>query len=125
MTIVKTMVMALVVLTTSTTRAQLPPGFDAYLIGFLTRTTGRLPAGSGFDALQKAHLANLNAMRQDGLLLASGPFADNGDLQGLLIFRGDRRDIVEQRVADDPLVKAGFMTIALGPWLGPAGIGDE
>jgi uncharacterized protein YciI len=115
---------ALVLLMFTTARAQVPPGFEIYLMGFLVRTTGQSPA-SGTETLQKAHQTNLNAMRQERLLLASGAFTDRGELLGMLIFSGDQRETVEKRIAEDPLVKAGQLTIALGPWIGPAGIGDE
>jgi uncharacterized protein YciI len=109
----------------SSASAQQPPGFTLYLIGFMTRATGQLPAGSTLQQLEKSHLANLDAMWKEGLLLASGPIADKGDLRGVLIFSGDQRETVEKRVADDPLVKAAFLQVALGPWVGPSGIGDE
>lgn len=109
---------------TAPSHAQVPPGFTTYLLAFMTRATER-PVGDSVQELQKAHLANLDAMWNQGLLLASGPIADKGDLRGVLIFRGDQRDSVEKRIAEDPLVKAGFLTVAMGPWIGPSGIGDE
>ena len=104
--------------------AQEPPGFTTYLIGFMMRAEGRLPDGVTQPQLQKAHLANLEAMWKEGLLVASGPIADKGDLRGVVIFRSDRT-AVEKRIADDPLVKAGFLEMSMGPWLAPVGIGDE
>ena len=71
--------------------AQEPPGFTTYLIGFMMRAEGRLPDGVTLPQLQKAHLANLDAMWKEGLLVASGPIADKGDLRGVVIFRGDQR----------------------------------
>jgi len=106
-------------------RAQDPAGFTTYLIGFMTQAEGRLPDGSTQPQLQKAHVANLDAMWKEGLLVASGPIGDTGDLRGVVIFRGDRRAAVEARVAEDPLVKAGFLQVSMGPWLAPVGIGDE
>ena len=105
--------------------AQEPAGFTTYLIGFMMRAEGRLPDGVTQPQLQKAHLANLEAMWKEGLLVASGPIADKGDLRGVVIFRGDQRAAVERRVAEDPFMKAGFLEISMGPWLGPVGIGDE
>ena len=105
--------------------AQVPPGFSIYLIGFLTQGTGQLPAGASMQELQKSHLAHLDAMWKEGLLVASGPIADKGELRGVVIFGGDQRELIARRVADDPLVKAGFLQIALGPWIAPTGIGDE
>jgi uncharacterized protein YciI len=116
---------AIAVSLSSPADAQVPEGFTTYLLGFMTRATGQLPAGRSMQELQKAHLANLDAMWKEGLLVASGPIADKSDLRGVVIFRGDQRSAVEARVADDPLIKAGFLKIELGPWMGPIGIGDE
>ena len=114
---------ALVLLVISAVSAQ--PGFTTYLIAFLTQGTGQLPAGASMPELQKSHLAHLDAMWKEGLLLGSGPIAGKGELRGVLIFAGDQRELVERRVAEDPLLKAGFLQVALGPWIGPVGIGDE
>jgi uncharacterized protein YciI len=116
---------ALALLLVVSSSAQAQPGFTTYLLGFMVRATGQLPAGSSMQELQKAHVANLEAMWKEGLLLASGPIADQSDLRGVLVFRGDQRDVVEKRVADDPLVKTGFLNLQLGPWIGPVGVGDE
>ena len=116
---------AIVLLVSPVAAIQVPPGFTIYLVGFLSRASGQLPDGRSMQELQKAHLANLNAMWEEGLLLASGPITDKGDLRGVVIFRGDQRDRVDARVADDPLIKAGFLKLELGPWVAPIGIGDE
>ena len=105
--------------------AQTPPGFSNYIVGFMTRAAGQLPAGATSAELQKGHIANLNKMWEDGLLVASGPIGDTGDLRGVVIFRGDARAVVERRLADDPLVNAGFLKISLSRWIAPAGIGAE
>ena len=102
-----------------------PPGFEVYLLGLMMRGSGELPPGTTADGLQKAHILNLNRMWEEGLLLASGPIGDSGDLRGVLIFRGDDRRAVEKRVSDDPLIKAGRLLITLTPWMGPADIGAE
>jgi uncharacterized protein YciI len=102
-----------------------PPGFSTYIVGLMTRGSGELPAGATAENLQKAHIANLNKMWEEGLLLASGPIGDAGELRGVLIFRGDDRARVDKRVADDPLVKTGRLRVLLKPWMGPADIGAE
>jgi uncharacterized protein YciI len=63
-------------------------------------------------------------MWEDGLLVASGPIADKGDLRGVLVFLGDRAAI-DKRLADDPMVAAGRLRVTLKPWMGPAEIGTE
>ena len=99
-----------------------PPGFQTYLLGLMYRADGAIPAGETSESLQKGHLANLNRLWQDGLLLASGPIGDKGELRGVLIFQEDRA-AVERRVAEDPQVRAGRLRITLKPWMGPAEIG--
>jgi uncharacterized protein YciI len=101
-----------------------PPGFEIYVLGLMTRGNGDIPAGETAQGLQKAHLANLNKMWEEGLLLASGPIGDDGDLRGVLILRGDRA-VIDRRIGDDALVKAGRLRIALKPWMGPADIGAQ
>ncbi|HUE89912.1 MAG TPA: YciI family protein [Vicinamibacterales bacterium] len=99
-----------------------PPGFSSYVVGMMTRGEAELPAGASAAELQKAHLAHLTAMWEDGLLLASGPIGDRGPLGGVLIFADDRA-LVETRVAEDPLVKAGGLVVSLTRWMGPSDIG--
>jgi uncharacterized protein YciI len=108
-----------------TVRAQTPPGFENYLLGLMYRDAGDIPAGQTGEGLQKAHLANLTQMWEEGILLASGPIGDKGELRGVLIFKGADRQLVEKRVADDPLVKARRLRIVLKPWMGPENIGAE
>ena len=101
-----------------------PPGFSKYVVGLMTRGSAELPPGANAQELQKGHLANLNKLWEEGLLLASGPITDSGDLRGLLILRGDAGAAFEARMAEDPLVKAGRLKVTLKPWMGPSGIGD-
>jgi uncharacterized protein YciI len=100
-----------------------PPGFQSYLLGLMYRGTDTAAAANA-DSLQKGHLANLTRMWEDGLLVASGPIADKGELRGVLVFIGDRAT-VDKRLADDPMVAAGRLRVTLKPWMGPAEIGSE
>jgi uncharacterized protein YciI len=113
---------ALAWLVFSPARAQ--PGFTTYLIAFMTQATGQTSAAD-LQELRKSHAAYLDAMWKEGLLVASGPIDDKSDLRGVLIFAGDQRELIERRVAGAPLVKAGILQVALGPWVAPLGIGDE
>lgn len=106
-------------------RQPIPPGFQNYVLGFMYRAAGTTADAESAESLQTGHLANLRKMWEEGLLLASGPIGDKGDLRGVLIFRGDDRAAVERRVAADPLTRAGRLRITLKPWMGPAGIGAE
>ena len=102
-----------------------PPGFSTYLVGMMTRGDAELPAGTTIAELQKGHLANLDALWDKGLLLASGPIGDSGPLRGVLIFAGHDRPAIDESLAEDPLVKAGRLRLSLTRWMGPADIGAD
>jgi uncharacterized protein YciI len=101
------------------------PGFSTYLVGMMTRGDAELPAGATAAELQKGHLANLDALWEKGLLLASGPIGDNGPLRGVLIFSSTDRTAIEASLAEDPMVKAGRLQVSLTRWMGPANIGAD
>jgi uncharacterized protein YciI len=113
---------ALLTLTLTAGGAQAPPGFDTYLLALLYRGESSAPADASAGEVQKAHLQNLNRMWAEGLLLASGPIGDDGDLRGVLVLKGER-PAIEARFADDPLIKSGRLRVVLTPWMGPEEIG--
>lgn len=100
------------------------PGFTTYLIAF-TMEAGAPALGSALQELRKSHAAHVDTLWKEGLLVASGPIEDKSAFRDVLIFTGDRRELVEKRMDDAPLVKAGVLQVALGPWVAPLGIGDE
>src|SRR5260370_17645092 len=66
-----------------------PGGFEmtTYYVGFLYRGPKWTPEQTPeTESLQKAHLANIMKMAQEGKLLVAGPFTDGGDLRGLYVF---------------------------------------
>ena len=97
-------------------------GFEmtTYYVGFLYRGPKWTPEQTPeTESLQKAHLANIMKMAQEGKLLVAGPFTDGGDLRGLYVFRvGSMADQAEaQALAEtDPAVKAGRLRLEFHPW---------
>jgi uncharacterized protein len=104
--------------------AQQPPGFATYLIAFVTQATTTRAAGD-IAELRASHDAHLAGLWKEGLLVAAGPIAEKSAFVEVLIFTADQRALIEKRIADNPLVKAGLVDVALGPWVAPSGIGDE
>jgi uncharacterized protein len=70
------------------------------------------------DRAQAAHLAHLDAMRQRGVLVAAGPFEDQGDetKRGICIYRTDLEE-TRRLAAQDPSVQAGRLAIEAMTWL--------
>jgi uncharacterized protein YciI len=96
-----------------------PGGFEmtTYYVGFLYRgpkwTAEQTPET---EALQKAHLDNIQKMAQAGKLLVAGPFTDGGDLRGLYVFRVATMEEAQALAATDPAVKAGRLRLEFHPW---------
>lgn len=66
-------------------------------------------------ALQDAHVSGIFRALASGELAAGGPFSDGGELQGVLIYRGDST-FAHRRALADPAVKAGHLTVDLHAW---------
>jgi len=96
-----------------------PGGFEmtTYYVGFLYRgpkwTADQTPET---EALQKAHLANIQKMAEAGKLLVAGPFTDGGDLRGLYVFRVATMEEAQALAATDPAVQAGRLRLEFHPW---------
>jgi uncharacterized protein len=82
----------------------------------------RGPRAAGFsddelEVLQAQHLAHLDAMREQGHLVAGGPFSEQPDetLRGFCLYRTDLEET--RRLAEsDPSVRAGRMAIDVMGW---------
>jgi uncharacterized protein YciI len=56
-------------------------------------------------------------LNEQGKLLVSGPFADDGDWRGILIFDVTTKEEVEQLLKGDPAIQAGRLSYKIHPWL--------
>lgn len=94
----------------------------AYL-AFLVRgdkwTPEKTPAT---EAIQKAHMDNINRLAESKKLVVAGPFGDNGTLRGIFVFRVNSIEEARELAATDPAVKAGRLALQIHPWLVPEGI---
>jgi uncharacterized protein len=88
-----------------------------YTVGFYKRAKPNLPKLEEAEGkrLQAAHLANNDKMWKAGYLVWAGPFLDNTDLRGLLVFNTTDRKKLEAMLNEDPLVKAGRLVYELHP----------
>lgn len=101
------------------------PRYDMtkYIVGFLRKGPNWSGGSSAEDQkIQEGHMANINRMSQAGKLAVAGPFSDNGDIRGILIFKDTTIEEATKLVAADPAVKAGHLVLELHPWYAAAGL---
>jgi len=101
----------------------LPDAFDVYTVVLLRRPVDapEMPEHE-LDALQARHLAYRAKLRDDGLIVANGPFAEQSDpsLRGLSIWSCDLDEA--RRLSDlDPSVQAGRLAYDAFEWWVVAG----
>jgi uncharacterized protein YciI len=74
------------------------------------------------EAIQKAHMDNINRLAEMKKLVVAGPFGDNGTLRGIFVFRVDSLEEARALAATDPAVQAGRLALQIHPWVVPDGI---
>lgn len=72
-------------------------------------------------ATLKLHLAYQDEQAKRGLIQMGGPFGDNGDWRGLLLYDCETKEEVEGYLKADPFVKAGQLKYEVHPWYGAVG----
>ena len=101
----------------------MPVNMTTVYLGFLKRgekwTPEKTPAT---EALQKAHLANINRLAETKKLVVAGPFGDNTNLRGIFVFRVASLEEAKALAETDPAVQAGRLVIEMHPWLVPEGV---
>lgn len=65
--------------------------------------------------LQEGHMANIQKMADDGLLVLAGPFADTLG-GGIFILKTETVEETEALLQSDPAIKAGRLNYSVRPW---------
>ena len=67
------------------------------------------------ESLRKAHDRAIVAGLASGELASAGPFLDDGDIRGIVVFRGDST-AAQRWVTANPAVRAGHLTTEMLTW---------
>lgn len=87
-----------------------------YFMCFLKKGDNREQDEKESAELQKAHLAHINQLAADKKICIAGPFGDDGEIRGILIFATATMEEAKQLAENDPAVKAGRLKVELHPW---------
>lgn len=68
------------------------------------------------NRIQEAHLKHTNAMVEENGLQVAGPFGDDGEKRGILVFDLPTVEDAERAMSEDPAVKAGRLVFECHPW---------
>lgn len=71
--------------------------------------------------IQEGHLAHLNKLAQDGKVTLVGPFGDDTELRGIVLFDVETIEEARKLQSQDPAVKAGRLVMEFHPWWGAKG----
>jgi uncharacterized protein YciI len=99
-----------------------PGALEPLVFGFLVSGPNRSQTPAEAEDIQKGHLAYMERLHGQGKLIAAGPFLDEGDARGIVIYRVANVDEARQLAAGDPAVKAGRLAIDAHPWMTLKGI---
>jgi uncharacterized protein len=99
------------------------PNMNLYYLGLLLRGPAWTPEETPEVAqLNESHMANIRRLEGLGKLVLAGPFLDDGELQGIYIFRATCLEEAKALVETDPAVRAGRLVFDLHPWLVKRGV---
>ena len=80
-----------------------------------------IPAES-LEAIQSAHMANIQRLADEKKMALAGPFTDDTPLRGLFVLRAASLDEAKQLCDTDPAIHSGRLKAEIHPWYGPRGI---
>lgn len=98
------------------------PQMKQYYFVMLKRGPNHSQDAETTKKLQEGHMAHLNKMAEMGKLNVAGPFGDDGDWRGILIFKSGTLEEIKVLVEQDPMIKIGRLTYEIHPWWSQKGI---
>lgn len=99
------------------------PPMTHYVLGLFRRPPDRRPIpNEEADRVQEGHLAVLRRLREEGKVITAGPFEEDGDLRGVMVFVTESVEAARRLVESDPAIQGGQLVLDLYTWFGPAGL---
>ena len=87
-----------------------------YFICFLKSGPNRNQSKEQAEKIQEKHLAHLASLYYDGYTCATGPFGNDGEIKGIIIFKTATLMEAEKLAKSDPAVISGRLIVEILPW---------
>lgn len=87
-----------------------------YYMVFLKSGENRSQDSTEAAQLQTKHLAHLERMAVEGYASLIGPFEDDGDVRGIVVYNTRTLKEADSLANMDPMVKAGRLKVEVHPW---------
>lgn len=97
-------------------------GMHQYVVALLRAGPNRSDDPEVAMELQRAHMANIQRLAEEGKLIFAGPFMDDTELRGIYVF--DVATVEEARALTqtDPAIQQGALVMELHPFYGSAAL---
>ncbi len=92
-----------------------------YYLVFLKKGANRSQDSATVQKLQEAHIAHLTKMGTLGKMDIAGPVTSDTDLRGICIYNVATKEEAEKLANEDPMVKAGRLTVEVLPFYSAQG----
>ena len=87
-----------------------------YIMCFLIKGENRDQSKEEAEKIQEGHMAHINKLAEDGHVIMAGPFGDDSEKRGILLFDVESIEEAEKLESEDPAVKSGRLAMEFHPW---------
>ncbi|HET8752874.1 MAG TPA: YciI family protein [Salinimicrobium sp.] len=87
-----------------------------YYMVFLKAGENRNQDSTKVAELQKQHLEHLSRMAAEGFASLIGPFGDDGEIRGIVVYQTPTMEMADSLANLDPMVQAGRLEVEVHPW---------
>ncbi|NNF19480.1 MAG: hypothetical protein HKN61_06850 [Flavobacteriaceae bacterium] len=94
-----------------------------YFLVLLRKGPNRASDKQEADSLQELHLQHMGRMYEEGYADLMGPFGDDGDIRGIIIYNTPTIEIADSLANLDPLIQSGGLVAEIHPWWAGKGFG--
>ncbi len=94
-----------------------------YFIVFLKEGPNRSQGKEEAAKIQTAHMEHMERLANEKKICIAGPFAEAGNIKGLVIYSASSLEEAKQMTSEDPAVKAGRLLVEVHPFWAAVGSG--